>query len=228
MGPNENGNNIREPGANPEIYSRIESLWPGARVFDHHGMTEVGTITYPCPVERNILHIIESGYIPEIIDPQSGRPVKKGAVGELVLTNLGRVGSPLLRYRTGDLVKEISPTPCSCGSFDMGLAGGIIGRLDDMIIVRGVNVYPMTFQDILQQFPEVTEYRVQIEKIRSMYEIRLTAECATDEPCNGLLREQLQNKVKTALGLRIAVDIVPAGSLPRFEMKAKRWHIKKD
>ena len=96
-----------EPGGSiPATRARIEQLWPGARVFDHHGMTEVGPVTYECPAQPGVLHVIEAGYIAEIVEPTSGKPVAPGQVGELVLTTLGRVASPLLRYRTGDLVKR--------------------------------------------------------------------------------------------------------------------------
>jgi len=91
-------------GSIPAVRARIEAAWPRARVVDHHGMTETGPVTYGCPARPDVLHVIESGFIAEVIDPDSGVAVPPGGRGELTLTNLGRVGSPLLRYRTGDLV----------------------------------------------------------------------------------------------------------------------------
>jgi phenylacetate-CoA ligase len=95
-----------EPGGSiPATRTHIEKLWSGARLVDHHGMTEVGPVSYECPKRSGVLHVIGSAFLAEIIDFESGRPVPPGTTGELVLTNLGRAGSPLLRYRTGDVVK---------------------------------------------------------------------------------------------------------------------------
>jgi len=126
-----------EPGGSiPAIRSRIEQLWLGARVSDHHGMTEVGPVTYECPERPGVLHVLESAYYAEVIDPATGKAIPVDETGELVLTTLGRTGSPLLRYRTGDLVK-VDLQPCCCGRIEMALVGGILGRTDDMIVVRG-------------------------------------------------------------------------------------------
>ena len=150
-------------GSIPATRARIERLWPGAAVFDHHGMTEVGPVTYQCPARPGSLHVLESAYLPEVIDPQSGEPVPAGETGELVLTTLDRIGSPLLRYRTGDLVKPRRRSVCACGRHELALEGGILGRSDDMVVVRGVNVYPSLVEEIVRGYPEVTEYRVQLD-----------------------------------------------------------------
>ena len=127
-----------EPGGSiASTRAHIEKLWPGARVVDHHGMTETGPVSYGCPSRPGVLHIIESSYIAEVID------------SELILTNLGRIGSPLIRYRTGDLVKPIRGT-CICGTTDVALEGGILGRTDDMVVVRGVNIYPTAVEEVLR------------------------------------------------------------------------------
>jgi phenylacetate-CoA ligase len=127
-------------GSIPATRARIERLWPGATVFDHHGMTEVGPVTYQCPAGPGVLHVLESAYLPEVIEPQTGAAVPAGQTGELVLTTLDRLGSPVLRYRTGDLVKPRAPGVCACGRHELALEGGILGRSDDMVVVRGVNV----------------------------------------------------------------------------------------
>jgi acyl-CoA synthetase (AMP-forming)/AMP-acid ligase II len=111
----------------------------------------------------DVLHILESDFIAEVIDPQSGQGVAPGQTGELVLTNLGRSGSPVLRYRTSDLVKRTESTVCVCGSHEMALQGGILGRTDDMVTVRGVNLYPAAVEEIVRSCQGVGEYRVVFE-----------------------------------------------------------------
>ncbi len=211
-----------EPGGSiPATRQKIEELWQGARVFDHHGMTEVGPVSYGCPARRDVLHIIESSYIAEVIDPVTGRHVPRGTQGELVLTNLGRPGSPLLRYRTGDLVVVGEEECCECGSRDMALPGGILGRADDMVVVRGVNVYPGTVEEVLRAAGGVAEYRVRVSQSLGLTEVSIEVE---PEPSsgNGLAR-RLEARLRDALSLRIPVTLVEVGALPRFEMKARRW-----
>ena len=210
-------------GSIPATRARIEKLLPGTLVFDHHGMTEVGPVTYQCPAKPGTLHILESAYFPEVIDSQALLPVPPGQTGELVLTTLDRIGSPLLRYRTGDLVRPAAGGQCSCGRWEMALAGGILGRSDDMVVIRGVNVYPALFEEILRQEPSVVEYRVELDTHGAMSELRLQIEPARDCPdVDGLCR-RLSETLQTALNLRIPVVSLPAGSLPRFEMKSSRW-----
>jgi len=208
--------------------ARIESLWAGAKVFDHHGMTEVGPVTYECPARPRVLHVIESAYFAEIIDPANGKPAMPGQTGELVLTTLGRTGSPLLRYRTGDLVKcgarnGERGTACVCGRHELALEGGILGRTDDMVIVRGVNVYPSAVEEIVRGFEDVSEYRVHITEADALTQMRVeiesTLQCA-DPPT---LAARVEKAFETTLLLRVPVSTVSPGALPRFEMKSKRW-----
>jgi len=208
-----------EPGGSiPATRKRIEELWPGARVFDHHGMTETGPVSYECPLRPGVLHVIESAYFPEVVDPTTGKPAGEG---ELILTTLGRAGSPLLRYRTGDLVKH--GEACVCGRYNLALAGGILGRVDDMVIVRGVNVYPSAIEEILRSFSEIAEYRVRVSSEKALTELRLEIEPVPESTRPESLAEAVANALATALALRVPVAIVPPGSLPRFEMKAQRW-----
>jgi phenylacetate-CoA ligase len=209
-------------GSIPAVRARIEASWPGARVVDHHGMTETGPVSYGCPARPGVLHVIESAFIAEVIDPESGRAVPPGGRGELVLTNLGRMGSPLLRYRTGDLVERSEDCRCECGSSEMALPGGILARADDMVVVRGVNVYPSAVEEILRA-DGVAEYRVEIDTGHPLPELRVLVEPSLECTDVAGMEKRLQAGLRTALGLRIAVTSVSRGELPRFEMKAQRW-----
>ncbi len=210
-------------GSIPAMRARIEGLWPGAAVFDHHGMTEVGPVSYQCPREPGVLHVLESAYFPEVVDPATGGSGRAGEAGELVLTTLDRLGSPLLRYRTGDLVKPRARSVCACGRSDLALEGGILGRVDDMVIVRGVNVYPGLVEEIVRVCPDVAEYRVQLDCRRALAELSLEVEPAREAPEVSTLARRLEEAFQAALNLRVPVRLLPSGSLPRFEMKAQRW-----
>jgi phenylacetate-CoA ligase len=200
-----------EPGASiPATRAHIESLWNGARVIDHHGMTETGPVSYECPARPRVLHIIETGYIPEVLE-----------TGELVLTNLGRTGSPLLRYCTGDIVRVAPGEVCECGSAEMALEGGIIGRTDDMVVVRGVNIFPSAVEDLLRSCG-VAEYRVEVGSHRALSELRIEVEAPPDGD-SATLVHAVEAALRHAFSLRVAVTAAQPGTLPRFEMKARRW-----
>ncbi len=203
-----------EPGASiPATRERIEQAW-GARTYDHAGMTEMGAYGFACSEQQGI-HVNEGEFIAEILDPATGQPVREGQVGELILTNLGRWGCPAIRYRTGDLVRH-GGYACGCGRSFLMLPGGVLGRADDMLIVRGVNVYPSALANILHRFPEVTEYRVIVTKSGPLDEIALQVECPAT------LISTIQEEMRVALNLRVPIEPVELGTLPRFELKAKR------
>jgi phenylacetate-CoA ligase len=166
---------------------------------------------------------MESGFIAEVIDPRTGWPVVAGVQGELVLTNLGRVGSPLLRYRTGDLVRRAAYPVCECGRSEMALEGGILGRTDDMVIVRSVNLYPSAVEEVLRRFDQVAEFRVEVWSERAMSELQVLLEPAPSCPDRAALGEAVAAALRAAFNLRIPVSLVAPGALPRFELKAKRW-----
>jgi phenylacetate-CoA ligase len=215
-----------EPGGSiPAVRARLQELWPGARVYDHHGMTEVGPVSYECPARPGVLHVIERAFIAEVVDPGTGQPVAAGERGELILTNLGRLGSPLLRYRTGDLVQlstlHSQPLTCSCGSRDAVLEGGILGRVDDMVVVRGVNVYPSAVEEIIRRIGGVAEYQVRVSRTNALAELTVTVEPQPDAPAG--LGERLAAAFESQLALRVPVTLAPPASLPRFESKARRW-----
>ena len=213
-----------EPGGSlPSTRARIETLWPGARVHDHHGMTEVGPASYECPERTGVLHLMEPAFIPEVVNPETGAAVAPGEPGELVLTNLGRTASPLIRYRTGDLVRASEDTVCTCGRSTLALEEGILGRTDDMVLVRGVNLYPSAVEEVVRAVEGVAEYRVEIRTDRAMSELILRLEPARDWADPEGLRKEMEGRLRAAFNLRIPVTLEPAGSLPRFELKAQRW-----
>jgi len=213
-----------EPGAGvPSTRARIERLWPGARLWDHHGMTEIGPASYECPERRAVLHVLEPEFLPEVLDPATGRAVGPGERGELVLTNLGRVASPLVRYRTGDLVQQAASETCACGSAELALEGGIIGRVDDMVLVRGVNLYPSAVEDVLRRFDAVAEYRAEVHTGGAMSELKICVEPVASCGDTAALAGEVTDALRAAFNLRVPVRVEPPGSLPRFEAKAKRW-----
>jgi phenylacetate-CoA ligase len=211
-----------EPGGSiPATRRRIEAAW-GARLFDHSGMTETGPVGIECVPHPGGLHLLETDYVAEVIDPTTGDVLPPGTPGELVLTTLSRPGSPLLRYRTGDLVC-VDPQPCRCGLPFVRLGGGIRGRVDDMIMIRGNNVHPSALQTILHRFPEVTEYRVEVDRTGVLPVLRIEVE-SHDPACAA----RVEQAVRDELLFRPEVRPVPPGSLPRFEHKARRLVIVKE
>jgi phenylacetate-CoA ligase len=214
-----------EPGGSiPATRQRLEQLWPGAHIFDHHGMTETGPVTFQCPAQPGLLHVMEAAMIAEIIGPD-GKTAPAGQPGELVLTTLGRTGSPVLRYRTGDLVRGVhfEDSPCACGRHDLGLQGGILGRTDEMVIVRGVNIYPTAVEEVVRGFAEVAEYEVRVDQSNSLTELFLRIEPRPECADAAALLERVQGALQAAFHLRVPTTLAKPGSLPRFEMKAKRW-----
>jgi phenylacetate-CoA ligase len=201
-----------EPGASiPATREAIEAAY-GASCFDHTGMTELGPTGHSCS-ERDGIHLVESEFIFEVLDA-AGHPADEG---ELVATNLGRWGMPLIRYRTGDSV-AVSREPCSCGSPYMKLAGGIRGRVDDMFTVRGVNLYPSQLEDIVRRHKQVTEFAIERRRVRQMDEVALLVEIEGSDTST----ERLEADLRQALGVRLECRAIPVGTLPRSELKAKR------
>ena len=210
-----------EPGASvPATRDLIERSF-GARCFDHTGMTELGPTGFSCAA-RDGVHLIESEFIFEVRDdagavhllPESGT-----ISGELVGTNLGRWGSPLIRYRTGDRV-EVTRDPCECGSPFAKMVGGIRGRVDDMFTVRGVNVYPSQVEDLVRRHPTIGEFSIEVRSVRGMEEVAILCECQGDDGVATI--SSLANDLRLALGARIECRQVAAGSLPRSDVKSRR------
>jgi phenylacetate-CoA ligase len=208
-----------EPGGNvPAIRDRIESAW-GATVYDHWGMTEVGPLAIEPAKDRGGLQMLPGKCLAEVIDPATGQLQRPGELGELVVTNLGRWGQPMIRYRTGDLVRERP----GCPPLSPYLEGGVLGRTDDMFIVRGNNVFPMSVEGVLREFDDVVEYRMTLRLKRSMPDLMIEVEPRPE--CDGVaaLCERIHKRIKDRLSFQPEIVAVGAGELPRFEMKGRRF-----
>jgi phenylacetate-CoA ligase len=247
-----------EPGGSlPGVRRQIEEAWPAAELIDHYGLTEVGPVAFARAGEPGQLVVLEQRYFPEVLHPSTLQPVASGECGELVLTPLGRSAWPIFRYRTGDLVRPRQA--------DLGLVfeGGILGRVDDMVVVRGVNLYPGAVEDVVRSVVGLSEYRVSLSGGAGLVQIELeieatsaggtalsppvTASTASDissagPPPAGMPGQsprdshsfvrgresdgpipRLEAAFERAFSLRIPVREVPYGTLPRFELKSRRW-----
>jgi phenylacetate-CoA ligase len=211
-----------EPGGSiPATRERIERSW-GARVIDHHGLTEAGPISFECWESPGALHLNEDAFVCEVLDPVTGRAVPDGYPGELVVTNLGRTANPIVRYKTADIVVRRSD-PCVCGRSWARLEGGVLARADDMINIRGVNVYPTSIEAVVRRFPEIVEFRTTVSQTHSMRMLTVEIEVPPAFAETAALADQVAARLKEALGLSVRVGAVDAGVLPRFEMKARRF-----
>jgi phenylacetate-CoA ligase len=205
-----------EPGASmPAIRGRIEAAW-GARCFDHAGASEVGSFAYPCAADGG-LHLFEDEFVCEVLDPTTGEPVPLGAAGELVMTPLSRTGFPVLRYRTGDMI-ERSAIPCSAGHAGMWLPHGILGRADDMVVIRGMNVFPSAIEEILRRSSGVGEFSITFyNDAHAMDEVKVEVELAQPREAR-----DIQARLRQTLGLRVRIVPVQPGILPTYSGKARR------
>jgi phenylacetate-CoA ligase len=203
-----------EPGGSvPATRARLAEAWD-ARVIDHAGATEIGAYGLGCPLGLGV-HINEDEFIAEVLDRETGQPVADGALGELVLTGLGRGAWPAIRYRSGDMVRPRRGT-CDCGSSRVLLEGGILGRADDMIIIRGLNVFPAAVEDVIRSLT-AAEFRLIATRRGPLDElaVELEGDRALADKAAGRLREHL--------GIRVAVEPVEELALPRWEGKARRF-----
>ena len=216
-------------GAEPhteEVRQRIEHLL-GLKAYNSYGLSEMNGpgVAFEC-LAQNGLHVWEDAYIAEIIDPKTGEPVPDGEMGELVMTTLTRRGMPLLRYRTRDLTRFL-PGECPCGRQHRRI-DRIFGRVDDMFIIKGCNVYPMQVEQILMGFPEVGEnYLIVLEERDGMDNIMVQVEMNSDYFVEDMrVLNKLQQRITRALSDEIlvtpTVDLRQANSLPKSEGKAVR------
>jgi phenylacetate-CoA ligase len=205
-----------EPGASlPAVRAQIEALWQ-ARCFDHAGLSEVGAFGYPCAAGGGI-HVNEREFVAEIVTPGTEDPVGDGEVGELIATAIGRRGFPAIRYRTGDVV-EFCEDRCPAGHSDRWLPGGILGRTDDMVVIRGMNVFPSAIEQVLREFDELGEFRITFyTEPTAMDEVKVEVELA--QPSQG---RSIQARLRTRLGLRVRIVPLKPGILPIHSGKARR------
>lgn len=196
--------------------ARLQELWGEVQIFDHHGMTEVGPVSYEDPEHPQNLCIIEDAYRAEIVDTE-GNEVEDGAEGELVLTTLKRTASPLIRYRTGDWVRK------ERRNGKLYLKGGILSRCDDMVVIRGVNLYPTAIENVVLRFPEVAEFVIEQKRVKNMEEIEVLLELYPAAEDTEQLKRHLEDCLRDTFSLRIAVKFLESGTLPKAEFKTKRW-----
>ncbi len=210
-----------EPGASvAQTKARIETAW-GAKCFDHAGASEVGAHSFECELQSGGIHVIESEFIAEVIDPQTGQQAAAGEIGELVITNLGRPGFPVIRYRTGDLVR-LNLAPCACGRTLARFDGGLLGRSDDMVTIRGVNVYPTAIENVIRQFASVDEFQVMVTTVQEMRQLEVEIEVVSGNDTEHV-RTDVEQAIYQALSLRPTVKVAKPGTLAHFEMKARRF-----
>ena len=205
-------------GGHPPTKAFFEKTW-NAKVIDHIGQLESGTLAVECAKEGNTYHILKNLFITEVYDPSSNRRTNKG---ELVLTSLWRQDYPLIRYRTGDIV-QINYLPCSCGKKTPRLMGGILGRSTGQLKIRSLFIYPEDLERIIRKYHEIKEYQIVCKKLNGVdmvdlyIEIPLTTSWAE---VNDLMKE-----LEETLGFRPELHPVPPKTLPRFgPKKGNRFH----
>ena len=212
-------------GSIPATKRLIESQW-GAKVADTAGMTEIGTIMmFECEGQPGGAHLIEDHFVEEVIDPETGEEVPYGERGERVVTSFGRGMIPLIRYRTRDLVVKVPHSRCTCGrTFDV-YEGGILGRVDDMLLVRGTNVYPRAVEAIVREYEAVDEFQIHLttaEGIRDEIAVRCEVRTGFEDAWDAAAARLSADLARNHEGLSFGVERVATGSLPRFELKARR------
>ena len=214
-------------GAEPhseEQRRRIEDML-GVKAYNSFGMSEMcgPGVAFECK-EQNGLHIWEDYYIVEIVDPQTLEPVPQGEVGELVLTTINREAMPLLRYRTRDLTR-ILPGECPCGRHHIRL-DRMKGRSDDMMILKGVNIFPIQIETILMQFAELgNDYLITLtnEEANDLMTVEVELkEFCDDYPRLQALTKEITRQLKDEILITPVVRLVPKGALPKQEGKAVR------
>ncbi|MEO1994621.1 MAG: AMP-binding protein [Planctomycetaceae bacterium] len=204
------------------VRQKLEAGW-SARVFDHWGMTEMGSLAVECRENPGGMHVLEDACIVEILDLETQAPVAAGTAGELVVTNLGRTGSPLIRYRTGDLVCA-DTDDCPCGRSFVRLDGGVQSRIDDMMTIRGNNVFPSSIEAVLREFEQLAEFQIVLSTRRAMHHVTLRIEPTISGQTQGSkLVEAVARTVQDRLNFQADVELVPIGSLPRFDLKGRRF-----
>jgi phenylacetate-CoA ligase len=217
-------------GAEPwtdELRGRLEELL-GLRALDIYGLSEIigPGVAAECYVAADGLHVNEDEFLVEVIDPVSGQPVPDGSPGELVFTTVTKEALPLLRYRTGDIA-TLRRGSCPCGR-TLAKMSKIAGRKDDMLVVRGVNVYPSEVERVLLAHPAIApDYLLVVDERAPQTRLIACCELGTGSSAAGPVSSQLESGLKDALGLSVAVALLPPGTVPRTEVgkavRVRRW-----
>ena len=211
-------------GSIPAVKRQLEEAW-GAKCGDTAGMTELGTIMiFECSHQPGGTHIIEDHFIEEVVNPETGEPVPYGELGERVVTSFGRGFIPVLRYRTKDMVLKVPYSTCDCGRTGDIYQGGIRGRWDDMKLIRGTNVYPTAVEALIREHDAIDEFQIYIwrSEIRDEIAIKVEMKPGREAEWPALSETLAQELAAAHENLRFIIELMPAGSLPRFELKAKR------
>lgn len=211
--------------AGPEAKKRLRALLPNVQTFaDVGGVTDVGTMIWAeCQHEAGG-HLAEDSVICEVLDRETREPVEPGKIGELFFTDVVSKGAPLLRYKVNDLTR-VDLDRCECGRTVARMPEGILGRADDMLTVRGANVYPSAIDEIVKSFPDIRgEYQLVVDRPKDLDTMTLRVE--TDAAMAGTARDdlaaRLAERIKLVCGSRAEIEILDAGTLPTFTYKAKR------
>ncbi|MBI4318671.1 MAG: phenylacetate--CoA ligase family protein [Chloroflexi bacterium] len=215
-----------EPGANvPATKAMIERAW-GAHGGDFAGMTESsGLTTFECSEKPGGMHINDANFIEEVVDPIANKWLEYGQRGERISTSFGKGVIPLLRYRTGDLVEKTPGSRCACGRTWDIYNGGIIGRVDDMKLIRGTNVFPSAIEGVVRKHDEIHEFQIVLHKVTYIDEITVRLDPKPDvsgAEWPRLMQELTKELAEAHEGLRFNVEMATPGELPTFEHKAKR------
>ncbi len=208
------------------IRAHIEELLD-IDALDIYGLTEIcgPGVSFEC-LHKKGMHVNEDHIIPEIIHPETGEVLAYGELGELVFSTITKEGMPMLRYRTHDLCR-LHPEVCECGRTTVRMER-IMGRTDDMLIIRGVNVFPSQVETVLTQVPGVTPHFIMIvDRVGSTDDLEIQVEVAEDMAADTIsamqrIQRQIHEQVKSVLGLSATIKLVAPKTLPRFEGKARR------
>jgi phenylacetate-CoA ligase len=205
------------------LREQIERALPGLQAVNFYGLSEMcgPGVANECLEARDGLHVHEDHFLVEVIDPDSGAPLEEGDEGELVFTTLLKEAMPMLRYRTGD-IGSLTTEPCACGRTTARIRG-LRGRRDDMLTVRGVNLYPSNVEHLLLSVPEVApHYQLVVDRLGAMDEVTVHCEPLSPEVDTEVLRTTVETVLQEHTGIRITVELLEPGSVPRSEGKAVR------
>jgi phenylacetate-CoA ligase len=210
-----------EPGALiPSIREKIIKAW-GAKPFDYPGLTEAGAYGLHCLAHDGAVHVNEAEFFIELIEPETGRPIKGAGTGEMAITNLGRLCSPAIRFKTGDIVK-VKEEQCACGRSFKLLEGGVIGRVDEMITIRGMNVFPSQVATITERHIHIgEEYQIVACTEKGLANLKVLVELSGSRP-EEVVRT-IGKELKDCLEIRVEVEAVPKGTLQRSDYKSKKF-----